>query len=202
MTELAQNRQQSRYFATAAKMDDALLALLEKKDFAYITVKEICAAAGVNRSTFYLHYETIGDLLDEAVERINEQFLDYMDKDAEAIVGRLRTCPVGELYLVTSEYLEPYLTYVREHRRLFATAMDKAGVLGLDGTYNKMARHVFGPILDRLGVPRADRPYLMRFYISGLMAIISEWLEGGCEDSIEHVVAIIQRCVVKPGERK
>ena len=44
-------------------MDEAFLSLLEKKDFEYITVKEICAAAGVNLSTFYLHYETLGDLL-------------------------------------------------------------------------------------------------------------------------------------------
>ena len=47
-------------------MDEALLALLEKKDLPYITVKEICQQAGVNRSTFYLHYETIGDLLAES----------------------------------------------------------------------------------------------------------------------------------------
>ena len=33
------NRSQSKYFATAAKMDDAFLELLERKDFAYITVK-------------------------------------------------------------------------------------------------------------------------------------------------------------------
>lgn len=38
-------------------MDEALLALLEKKEFAYITIRELCAAAGVNRSTFYLHYQ-------------------------------------------------------------------------------------------------------------------------------------------------
>lgn len=189
------NKQQSKYFATAAKMDDALLALLEKKDLAYITVKEICAEAEVNRSTFYLHYETIGDLLNEAAERINKQFLAHMDKDAEAIASRLRTCPVEELYLVTPEYLEPYLTYVREHRLLFATAMRRAGALGLDNSYNKMARHVFETILDRFDVPRAERHYLMRFYISGLMAIISEWTEGGCEDSIERVIAVIQRCV-------
>lgn len=176
-------------------MDDALLALLEKKkDLAYITVKEICAEAGVNRSTFYLHYETIGDLLNETAEHINKH-LAHMDKDAETIVGRLRTCPVEELYLVTPEYLEPYLTYVREHRLLFATAMRRAGALGLDNSYNKMARHVFEPILDRFDAPRAERHYLMRFYISGLMAIISEWAEGGCEDSIERVIAVIQRCV-------
>ena len=61
------NKSESKYFATAARMDEAFLALLEKKDFAYITVKEICEAAGVNRSTFYLHYETMADLLSESV---------------------------------------------------------------------------------------------------------------------------------------
>lgn len=33
---------ESKYFATAVRMDEAFLKLLEKKDFAYITVKEIC----------------------------------------------------------------------------------------------------------------------------------------------------------------
>lgn len=44
-------------------MDEALLALLEKKEFAYITIRELCAAAGVNRSTFYLHYQNMTELL-------------------------------------------------------------------------------------------------------------------------------------------
>ena len=61
------NRSESKYFNTALRMDEALAALLEKKDFEYITVKEICDAAGVNRSTFYLHYENTRDLLDETV---------------------------------------------------------------------------------------------------------------------------------------
>ena len=54
----------------ARRMDRAFLDLLDRKDFAYITVKELCQAAGVNRSTFYLHYETMGDLLSESVEAI------------------------------------------------------------------------------------------------------------------------------------
>lgn len=40
------NRSESKYFATAARMDEAFLELLEKKDFDYITVKEICERAG------------------------------------------------------------------------------------------------------------------------------------------------------------
>lgn len=67
-------RSESKYFVTATKMDEAFLRLLEKKDISYITVKEICETAGVNRSTFYLHYETISDLLSESVNYLNDQF--------------------------------------------------------------------------------------------------------------------------------
>lgn len=189
------NRSESKYFDTAAKMDEAFLTLLEKKDFGYITVKEICEAAGVNRSTFYLHYETIADLLSESVSHMNEQFLAYMEKDSDVFFTKLRDCPLDELYLVTPEYLTPYLSYIEKHRRLFRTATENAAVLRLDKSYDGMFRHVFEPILDRYGVAEQDRSYLMAFYIHGLMAIVSEWLKNDCADSVAYVADIIQQCV-------
>lgn len=181
-------------------MDVAFLTLLEKKDFAYITVKEICEAAGVNRSTFYLHYETMADLLSESVSHMNEQFLTYMKKDSQTFVTKLRDCPLDELYLITSEYLTPYLGYIEQHKRLFRTATENAAVLGMDKSYDRMFRHVFTPILDRYGIPQQDRRYIMAFYIQGLMAIISEWLRNDCADSIAYVVDMIQRCVKRRRE--
>lgn len=56
-------------------MDKAFLELLSQKDFVFITVKEICEKAGVNRSTFYLHYETVADLLSESADYAYEQFM-------------------------------------------------------------------------------------------------------------------------------
>lgn len=94
------------------------MALLDKKNFAYITVKEICEAAGVNHSTFYLHYETMADLLSESVSHMNEQFLAHMKKDTDAFVTKMRDCPMDELYLITPEYLTPYLGYIEQHKRL------------------------------------------------------------------------------------
>ena len=55
-------------------------------------------------------------------------------------------------------------------------------VLGMDKSYDRMFRHVFTPILDRYGVLQQDRPYIMVFYIRGLMAIISEWLKNDCAE--------------------
>lgn len=194
------NKSESKYFATAARMDVTFLTLLEKKDFAYITVKEICEAAGVNRSTFYLHYETMADLLSESVSHMNEQFLTYMKKDSQTFVTKLRDCPLDELYLITPEYLTPYLGYIEQHKRLFRTATENAAVLGMDKSYDRMFRHVFTPILDRYGIPQQDRRYIMAFYIQGLMAIISEWLRNDCADSIAYVVDMIQRCVKRRRE--
>ena len=80
MEELPLNKSESKYFNTAIRMDEAMINILGKKDFQYITVKEICEKAGVNRSTFYLHYENTRDLLEESVEYMNNHFLTYFSE--------------------------------------------------------------------------------------------------------------------------
>lgn len=67
------NKNGTKYINTARLMNEALLILLEKKNYEFITVKEICKKAGVNRSTFYLHYETMDDLLTESIEYVIEK---------------------------------------------------------------------------------------------------------------------------------
>ena len=177
-------------------MDGAFLELLEKKDLPFITVKEICVRAGVNRSTFYLHYETIGDLLAESVEYINRDFLEHMKMNSCAFSEKISDCPTEELYLITPEYLVPYLTYIKEHRRLFSTAVNNAETLRLDKSYTEMSRHILMPILERYGVPEKDRGYLISFYIHGLMAIVGEWLRRDCEDTVEYIVRLMEGCVM------
>lgn len=189
-------RSESKYFATAAKMDEAFLELLAKKDFDYITVKEICAAAGVNRSTFYLHYETINDLLSESLSHINKNFLTYMEANSASFIEKIPTCPLEELYLITPEYLVPYLTYVRENKRIMRTAIEKATILPVVDTYRQMYRYVFEPILERFQVAEEDRGYIMAFHIHGVMAIVTKWMKNDCKDSIEHIISLMQKCVV------
>ncbi len=191
------NKSESKYFNTAARMDEAFLGLLAKKDFAYITVKEICENAGVNRSTFYLHYETVSDLLSESVEYMNGKFLNYIKPDSKEIVLRLKDCLLEELYLITPEYLTPYLNYIKENKRLFRTAVENAGTLRLSEIYDKMFAYVFTPILERFQVSEQDRKYIMAFYISGLIAIITEWIKQDCDDSVDCLISVMQKCVMR-----
>ena len=193
------NRSESKYFATAARMDEAFLELLEKKDFTYITVKEICEKAGVNRSTFYLHYETVSDLLAESARYIITQFVEAMPHDTAEFMLQIQTRPLEELYLITPEYLTPYLNYIKKHRRIFRTTLEQTSVLGMNDAYLSLNRHVFMPILNRYQVPLSNQKYMMPFYINGIMGIVNEWLKEDCEDSIERIISVIQVCI--PGHK-
>ena len=183
------NKSESKYFNTALKMDKAFLRLLQKKEFAYITVKEICKEAGVNRSTFYLHYENIGDLLAESTEYMYRQFLSYMPE--ENCMKNMKECPLEELYLITPKYLRPYFTYIKEQKWLFKTVVENSVVLRLEDAYEQLFFHVFTPILERFRVPEEDRKYMMAYYIHGIIAVTEEWLRQDCEDSVERIMDII-----------
>ena len=127
------NRSESKYFNTARRMDEALLSLLEEKDFVYITVREICARAGVNRSTFYLHYENMSDLLRETMEMIDERFRASVADATDDKTGgeRLAGLPREELFLLTDRRLLPYLDFIKRNRRVYAVLHAHAELLSL-----------------------------------------------------------------------
>lgn len=187
------NKSESKYFNTAVKMDKALVSLLEKKEFAYITVSEICKMAGVNRSTFYLHYETMGDLLEETTQYILDDFQSRFPKTELAF--HLQDGELTELNFMKEQYLYPYLSYIRDNRRVFSTAVRNLGTLGMDRAFQNLYQQVFDPILSRFAYPESHRPYVMRFYLTGITAVVKLWLENDCQESEQEVVAIIQECV-------
>lgn len=188
-------RSESKYFNTAVKMDLALIDLLKKKPFEYITVREICETAGVNRSTFYLHYETVGDLLQETARYLLDDFLSYFSADTKSVALNLRDCELSELVFIREKYLSPYLTYIKDHREVFATALLHNRTFGFEDVYKRMFENIFSPILDRFRYPEAFGKYVMMYYLNGINAIVLEWLKNGCELSIADVSEIITVCI-------
>ena len=188
-------KSESKYFNTALRMDEALIALLEEKDLEYITVKEICHQAGVNRSTFYLHYETIADLVDEALEMINRRFLSYFPQQEEDVLGNLGSRNRDELVLVTREYLLPYLRFIRDNKKVYRAAFRNPGSMGANARYRELKQRILGPILERFEIPAARRPYYIAYYIEGIAAIVKEWLRQDCADEVEMIADIIESSV-------
>ena len=189
------NKSESKYFNTALRMDEALIALLEKKDLEYITVKEICHQAGVNRSTFYLHYESIAELLDETMEMINQRFLSYFPQEEEAVLGDMERRELNDLVFVTQEYLLPYLRFIQDNKKVYRAAFRNPSSMQANARYGVLKQRILDPILERFEIPAARRPYYIAYYVEGIAAIVKEWLRHDCGDSVEMIAAIIESCV-------
>lgn len=189
------NKSESKYFNTALRMDEALLALLEKKDLEYITVKELCHQAGVNRSTFYLHYETIADLVNETLEMVNQRFLSYFPQQEEEVLGNMGSREREDLVLVTREYLLPYLRFIRDNKKVYRAAFRNPSSMQAHTRYGELKQQILSPILERFEIPADHRPYYMAYYVEGIIAIVKEWLRQDCSDEVEMIADIIESCV-------
>ena len=189
------NKSESKYFNTALRMDEALIALLEEKDLEYITVKEICHQAGVNRSTFYLHYETIADLVNETLEMINRRFLSYFPQQEEDVLGNMDSRERKDLVLVTREYLLPYLRFIQDNKKVYRAAFRNPSSMQAHVRYGELKQHILGPILERFEITASHRPYYMAYYVEGIIAIVKEWLRQDCADEVEMIAGIIESCV-------
>ena len=188
------NKSESKYYNTACLMNEALILLLEKKEYSFITIKEICEKAGVNRSTFYLHYNTIDDLLSETIEYVGRQIHKKFNNkvlDKQTI----ENSKLEDLFLVTPEYLLPYLEFLRENKAIYKIAYSQPNVLKEQYIVSHLFKNIFEPILDRFLVPRKEQKYMVSFYLNGISAVMIEWIKNDCKVETQTILNILMKCL-------
>ncbi len=193
------NKSQSKYRNTAQKMDEAFISLLGHKDFEYITVKDICSAAGVNRSTFYLHYENIGDMLAEVCEYISNKFFSRFDESLNVSISNVETCRLEDLIFIRQDVLVPYLNFIKENRALFKICLKHPQVVGTNDIFEMIFSKALSPIMRRFRYKEEYHRYFASFYLSGMTAIVIEWLRGDCREPVEEIADIMKKCALPDG---
>ena len=69
------NENDLRVIKTKENIKNTFNKMIIDMDYKNITVKELTDRAKISRKTFYLHYETIDDLLKELQEEIIDRFI-------------------------------------------------------------------------------------------------------------------------------
>ena len=190
------NKNESKYFNTAKKMNDALITLLETKEFEYISIKEICHIANVNRSTFYLHYSNMNDLLEETIKSLNLSFNSHFKskENESAIISKEN---IEDLLLINDDHLIPYLNFIKENKNIYKVLKTYPQLFNANKTYDQMFRKLFVPIMNRFGLDEKWHKYLMDFYISGLTSIVFDWVYDDCKIPVQEVSDFIKGLIVK-----
>ena len=190
------NKNESKYFNTAKKMNDALITLLETKEFEYISIKEICHIANVNRSTFYLHYSNMNDLLEETIKSLNLSFNSHFNsrENENTIISKDN---LEDLLLINDDNLIPYLNFIKENKNIYKVLKTYPQLFNANKTYDQMFRKLFVPIMNRFGLDEKWHKYLMDFYISGLTSIVLDWVYDDCKIPVQEVSDFIKGLIVK-----
>ena len=89
---------------TKQKIYKAASSILKKKGYAYLTVSNICAVAGVSNGTFFYHFKTKDELL---VYYNYQKFAEFREKNnfSEAVAGKAFDERILLFYYYWSDYM-------------------------------------------------------------------------------------------------
>ena len=95
---------------TKAQLRHGLAKLLKEKTIKEIKVKELVEEVDINRSTFYLHYTDIYDLMEQTENDLKNEILEIIHNDEPVKIGE--TMPhITELFVLlqtTEKLLLPF----------------------------------------------------------------------------------------------
>ena len=164
---------------TKRAIADSLKELTKTKTFDKISVKDISEKCGINRQTFYYHfedkfallkwiYET--DLLDKYLQDVN---FDNWNIKLELILTDMATDK--QFYTNTINHTE---NYIQEYLLVQAQKIFEQAIAVIDESANDEAR---------ISVSDAQRNFIARFFAYGSCGIIIEWVSHGMEETPSYI---------------
>lgn len=153
---------------TKSSLRNAFWTLYSQKPIEKITIKEITDLAGYNRGTFYLYYKDVYDILAQIEEELLELVQQILE---EATAG-------GSLDLSRqmSSLIEMSHTYSPYFSVLISDRGDPKFLTRLKDILRPTIHQVLFSFPDR-HYEEAEQLYLSEFYISGILGVMSKWLE-------------------------
>ena len=179
---MPETAQASRGKQAKARIRQAFTKLLREKPIQRIAVKELCQEAGVNRSTFYSHYDSIGDLMEELEQEIGAN-----------LIGRFRGTNYDGEHPFSPGHLLPILEHIRDNRDFYRVYLGQSTAQHrLDWAFGKLLEWYVRPLLRGLAVKEEAIAYYFAFFRAGFLALIQQWLQNQCQEEPEVILSYVQ----------
>lgn len=174
--------------STRDGMKQALLRLLDRMDILDITVSGLCGAAQVNRSTFYSHYDSVADILEELEREIAENLFDRFTGDN-----------YDKNDLFSMENLAIVLEHIRENQNFYrAYLAQSTAQKQLNGAFERLFGQIVRPTMRRLSVGDTASEYYFAFFRAGFLAVLNHWLQNRCREEPEEILTCLRNMLSHP----
>lgn len=164
-----------RYKASSEKIETAFLTLILNNKYENITTSQICEQAGVNRSTFYCHYNDINDLIIKIEGKFAKgmaSIFNYGERQThQAFIDMFTFIKENKLF---------YKAFLNIPYQTLAETTIKIDVLKHLGNNNKVDK------TNKMGIY-----YRACFFGAGIKEMCRLWLEHGCKESPKQMAELI-----------
>ena len=169
---------------TKRAIQEAFLAVLNEKPLGKITVKDITDHCGINRNTFYYHYQDIPALLEEICQiQVDELVNKYPE------LNSVEECLDAAMQIVMDNKRAVMHIYNSDNRNTYVSSLWRM----CEATVTTYFNTAFTD--DRLSPE--DRQLLIRYHKCECFGLILDWINNGLRE--DYVEGTRRLCQLKKG---
>lgn len=179
-------RSDRRVRKTRQRLRQGLVKLMGAKSIQDITVTELCGECDINRSTFYLHYADVYELLKSIEEELLQIFAQHLDElivlpPAKEAHPSPAMCGMFEMLAENADIC----------RVLLCDNGDMAFLQQVKDLVRRRVLDGWGALFSGSGNDTYD--YINAFAVSGCIGMIQCWLEKDMPLSPRAMAAMVER---------
>lgn len=169
----------ARIEKTLDKLRKALIEMMKDESIDSITVTALCRRAGINRNTFYAHFDEPAQLLqniEDLLLGMMWQTLSQVDTDK----------------LDLKDFVTGILTVIDSNRQLCQV------ILSPHGRSRNFIARIVGMIQDKTmtlwiskGMTREEADITYHYCVSGALGVIENWVNSGFVTDVGHLANML-----------
>lgn len=164
-------------------IQDAFMKLYKKHPIESLSVRMITDAAGLTRSTFYVYYESVYDLLEKIEDELRDGMGPYFEQYTGDILHKKRQEP--------QDSVVKWFGYFQENSEYLRILLGPTGDPSFEYRLRKKLKGEINAMMDADG---ANNDYLRKYFVEYVVganfALIRYWLENGEELSPQDVAIV------------
>ena len=179
-------RENQRIVITKRMLKESMLKLLKEKELDTINVTELCREAGVNRATFYRHYEIPRDILME----IQQDFYREL-RQKISLPGTL-----GDIRYV----VEHLCIYMNDHQELLRILVQNNSDTDfadfINDTYLELAKD-YSHMAALKKLSQEDIQFMTLYSAGGSYFVLRSWIMGSFKKSPQEMADYVYSLIAK-----
>ena len=159
---------------TKKAIRDSFIKLLNERPVNQITVKDIVEDCGINRNSFYYHYQDLPSMIEEIIlDEVNVIIQQYPTIDS------------------VEQCLDVAISFALENRRaalhLYHSSNRDVFEQYLWRVCGYAVNTYFTSLFEKYALQNSDREVFVRYYKWECFGAIIDWMNGGMKDDIQDI---------------